>query len=197
MKSLKQTLIFSTILIIGFILFLSCRSNTLQGQDIENSKTSKKTASTIIPLPNMIFDLEKFGENGIKNSHPLTAAEQKQFQLSEIDRPLYQSDLSDFNYYLLKEIYKGKEGKVLLLSRTAEMEAFAWLATYDLNDKLIDFKKVYYDEWAESTENTTSVIKNNKITLSEYVMNLESGKETTKTKVFQIGSDLKFKEVHL
>jgi hypothetical protein len=42
---------------------------------------------------------------------------------------------------------------------------------------------------------TTSVIKSNTITVSEYEMDLGTGKETTKTKVFQIGSDLKFKEV--
>jgi hypothetical protein len=92
-------------------------------------------------------------------------------------------------------MYTGKEGRILLISRTSEMEAIAWLATYDMQNNLVDFKRVYYDEWAESAMHTTSVIKSNTITVSEYEMDLGTGKETTKTKVFQIGSDLKFKEV--
>ena len=164
----------------------------------ENQATEETTApaSTTVPLPNMVFDIEHFGERGINNNHPLSTSEQQRLQVGEIDQPLYQNDLSDFKYYLLKEIYKDKEGKILLLSRTSEMEAFAWLATYDTQEKLVDYQTVYYDEWAESLVNNTSIIRDNCITLRQYQRDLGTGRESIKTKVFQINGDLKFKELH-
>jgi len=148
--------------------------------------------SASVPLPDMVFDTAPFGEKEMKNEHPLSATEQQQWQISEIDRPLYQDDLSDFRYYLLKEVYAGSEGKVLLISRTSENEAFAWLASYDADDGLIDHQTVYYDEWAESALGITSVVRNDTITVSHYMMDLQTGEETTRIDTLQLNRALKF-----
>lgn len=178
------------------ILTLSCRSaSKTETNTEEKPEVSQPIAASIIPLPDMNFDLDQFREKEIRNGHLLSASEQQKLQVSEIDRPIYQDDISEFQYYFLKEMYKGKEGKILLLSRRAEMEAFAWLVSYDKQDRLIDYLQIYYDEWAESAVNNTSVIRNDSISIRKYKMDLETGKEHLKTIVFQIDNELKFKEM--
>lgn len=202
MKNLKQTLKLSFILMFGFALFIGCKNENKapEVQEAQTPEISESSAEAVIPLPDMEFDMEKFGQKGMVSDQPLFSSDLKKYQLKKIDKYFPDadselSDNSDVNYYLLKEMYTGKEGRILLISRTSEMEAIAWLATYDIQNNLIDSKRVYYDEWAESAMNIMSIIKNNTITVSEYEMDLGTGKETTTTKVFQIGSDLKFKEV--
>jgi hypothetical protein len=202
MKNLKQTVELLFILMFGFALFIACTNDTKQQKtkEVQMPETSETTTTTTIPLPDMELTIEEFGENGMMGNQPLFSSDLKKYQIKKMDEYFQDSDSnafdnSDINYSLLKEMYTGKEGRILLISRTSEMEAIAWLATYDMQSNLVDFKRVYYDEWAESAMHITSVIKSNTITVSEYEMDLGTGKETTKTKVFQIGSDLKFKEV--
>lgn len=201
MKNLKQTIKSSVILMFGFALFIGCKNEnkTPEVRDIQTSEIPETAAPAVIviPLPDMIFDVEQFGEKGMQNSQPLSVSDLKKLQIDKIDEyfPGTENDLSEVNYYLLKEMYSGKEGKILLISRTSEMENNAWLATYDTKDQLTDSKKVFYDEWAESMMQTTSEIKNNTIIISEHELDMEAEKTITKTKVFQVGKDLKFKEV--
>ncbi|MGB7498984.1 MAG: hypothetical protein WA897_03735, partial [Moheibacter sp.] len=144
------------------------------------------------------FDLEQFGEKEIQNNQPLSGSDLKELQIDKIDKyfPDTNGSLSGIDYYLLKEMYSGIEGKILLISRTSEMENNAWLATYDTKDQLTDSKKVFYDEWAESMMQTTSEIKNNTIIISEHELDMEAEKTITKTKAFQVGKNLKFVENH-
>jgi len=203
MKNLKQTLKLYFILMFGFALFIGCKNENKapEVQEVQTPEISISPAEASIPLPDMEFDMEKFGQKGMVSNQPLFSSDVEKWHINKIDEYLQgiennPSNNSDVNYYLLKEIYTGKEGRILLISRTSEMEAIAWLVTYDMQNNLVDSKKVYYDEWAESAMQTTSVIKNNTITVREYKMDLGTGKETTTTKVFQIGSDLKFMEIH-
>ena len=172
-------------------LFITCNNGSNHQED-PPAGTAETSVSSPIPLPDMGFDAEPFGEEEMKNEHPLSTTELQQWQISEIDRPLYQDDLSDFRYYLLKEVYTGPEGKVLLISRTSENEAFAWLASYDADDGLIDHQTVYYDEWAESALGITSVVRNDTITVSHYMMDLQTGEETTRIDTLQLNRALKF-----
>ncbi len=189
------TKIFSVVLIFA----VACNANTSTSDNQHTEQTASavseatQSASTQpVPLPDMVFDMEHFGENEIRNDHPLSAAEIEQLQIEEIDRPLYQDDLSDFKYYVLKELYNGKEGKIILISRTSEMESFAWLASYDTQGKWIDSKTVFYDEWAESAVSNTSLISDNKITISQYMLDFETEQENTKVNTFYINKGLKF-----
>lgn len=203
MKNLKQTVKLSFILMFGFALLIGCKNENKvsEVQEVQTPEISESSAEAVIPLPDMEFDMEKFGQKGMVSNQPLFSSDVKKWHINKIDEYFPDSENnpsgnSDVNYYLLKEMYTGKEGRILLISRTSEMEAIAWLATYDMQNNLVDSKRLYYDEWAESATHTTSVIKNNTITVSEYEMDLGTGKETTTTKVFQIGSDLKFREIH-
>lgn len=176
-----------------------CKNNNEQqrNQAVAKEKIiTEQNKSGINPLPDMDFDAEQFGEKEIKNDQPLTAAANKQLQIEEIDRPLYQNDVSDFKYYLLKELYNGEKGKILLISRASEMENFAWLATYDAQDKLVDYKTVYYDEWAESAVRTTSAIRANKIIISQFMLDFETGNENKKVNTFYVNEALKFVSDH-
>lgn len=189
----------SRLFIIVLLFATACNSNTPTSDRQQSGKADtaipdalQRASVQTVPLPDRNFDLEQFGENKIKNNHPLTALELKQLYIKEIDRPLSQYDLSDFKYYLLQEIYKDKEGKVVLISRNSEMENFAWLATYDVQNNLIDFKTVFYDEWAESAVRTTSIIRNNKIIISQFMLDFETGKENKKVNTFYINEALNF-----
>lgn len=184
---------------IGLMIFaMACQSENKADSNISKATaTADSVMTNILPLPDMIFDVEKFGENEMKSSQTLSGSDLEKYQLKKMDESFPDrdsdfSDNSDVNYYLLKEMYKGKEGEILLISRTSEMENNAWLATYDLQFHLVDFKRVYYDEWAESLMQITSVIKNNKITISKHELTLEDEKTITTTNIFQIRSDLKF-----
>ncbi len=197
MKILKQTLkLLLLILVFSSVLFISCQKENPNQETQIKAEVSEKPVSAVIPLPDMDFDIEQFGENEIEKDHPLTASEIQQMQMEEIDRPLYQNDVSDFKYYLLKELYNGKEGKILLISRASEMENFAWLANYDAQNKLVDSKTVYYDEWAESAVRTTSAIRDSKIIISQFMLDIETGIENKKVNTFYINEDLKFASDH-
>ncbi|MFA7616294.1 MAG: hypothetical protein WBF83_09415 [Moheibacter sp.] len=200
MKNFNQTIIPFVVLMFGFELFIGCKNEnkTTEVKNFKTSEISENHAPEIIPLPDMNFDLEQFGEKEIQNNQPLSGSDLKELQIDKIDKyfPDTNGSLSGIDYYLLKEMYSGIEGKILLISRTSEMENNAWLATYDTKDQLTDSKKVFYDEWAESMMQTTSEIKNNTIIISEHELDMEAEKTITKTKAFQVGKNLKFVENH-
>ncbi len=202
MKIIKitQQAIFSMLIVCAVSPFISgCKNSNEQQRNqvvAQEKGITEQNKSGINPLPDMDFDAEQFGENEIESDQPLTAAVIEQMQIVEIDRPLYQNDVSDFKYYLLKELYNGENGKILLISRTSEMENFAWLATYDMQNKLVDSKTVYYDEWAESAVRTTSAIRNNKIIISQFMLDFETGNENKKVNTFYINEALKFVSDH-
>lgn len=197
---ITQQTIFSMLIVCAVSPFIAgCKNNNEQqrNQAVAQEKVmTEQNKSGINPLPDMDFDAEQFGEKEIENDLPLTAAAIEQLQIVEIDRPLYQNDVSDFKYHLLKELYNGENGKILLISRASEMENFAWLATYDVQNKLVDSKIVYYDEWAESAVRTTSAIRDNMITISQFMLDFETGQENKKVNTFYINEALKFVSDH-
>jgi len=191
MKNFKSTNKSFFIFLVSGIMLLACQSEN-KADAITANATADSVTTNALPLPEMKLNMEQFGQTDISNEQPLSVSEQQQLQVSEIDKPLYEEDIAAFTYYLLKEMYNGKEGKILLISRTAEMEVFAWLASYNPQGKLIDFKNVYYDEFAEGAKNKTSIIHDNRIQIRQYEMDLGSGEESVQTKTFEIGSNLKF-----
>ena len=170
-----------------FLFVISCN------EQIESEKTPRVLSETTIPLKTRILD-EHSAENGaLKKGIILDKSQQNQLFLSQIDEA--QKDLSsypDIQYYCLDSIAHNKNGTALLISRLYEMEDFVWIALYDSDMKLKDFRTVFFDEYAESAHHIYAQFENPLITLSEYKMDLGSGDETNDTSLFSISEDLVF-----
>ena len=184
-KVVKLNGIVLSLFIVGILFLFGCSQNN-------DKLITVKSVNSVIPLSNMVFDAEQFGLEEIENEHPLSALEIQDLHIQRIDQIDKMSDYPNLSYYSLKEIYSEDEGKIILLSRVYEMEDYAWLASYDAENNLIDFLKVFYDEFAEGASQTTSVIKNNKIIITNYKMDLKTGHETNQLQTYYVNDSLKF-----
>lgn len=150
------------------------------------------TTNNNIPLTDMQFDFVRFARYDIRNRHPLGPSEIQKWQVEQIDKLRLRSNYINLQYYVLRELYKGKEGKVVLISRIYQMENSAWLASYDPHNKLVGFKTVFYNEFALNTSSTTSFIKNNQINIRRRYLDVETDAQTEYRQSFQINMGLQF-----
>ncbi|HTO17257.1 MAG TPA: hypothetical protein VLZ83_15945 [Edaphocola sp.] len=191
--SIKQTLFMLSS--IAIISLFSCdgqtNSDKISSQENEKSTVSITDKSKVF-LPDMTLDIEQFGENEIKKGVLLAVHNMETLQINKIDKLENPAEHNDAHYYLLREIYKGENGQVVLLSRTSEMESIAWMISYNSKNELLDYKTVFYDEWAESISQISSIIQNNRIIITKYNLNLENEEETTTTESFYLNNSLKF-----
>lgn len=196
--SIKQ-IIYSVFALLTGIL-LSC--NNRQPAEITYSTDSVQIETTVvkpatdscITLPDMQLEQERFGGQQIHDGKKLSAMEINDLQLAKIDT-VNVFDYPGIGYYYLKDLYENENGVVLLLSRTYEMENIAWIAAYDKNRHLIDFRRVFYDEFAESFLKTITVIVNNVIAISSYAYNSGSGEDEMNIEKYCILNNLHFKKV--
>lgn len=177
---------------IALSLFIAGLFSTFGCSQKNNQLITVKSGKSIIPLSNMIFDAEQFGLEEIKNEHPLSDSEIQELHIQRIDQIDKIANYPNLNYYSLKEIYSEDNKNIVLLSRVYEMENYAWLASYDAENNLIDFLNVFYDEFAEGASQTTSIIKNNKIIITNYTMDLKTGQETNQLQTYMVNDSLNF-----
>lgn len=173
-------------LIFGLSCMLQCHQNKKESDHLSASVIEK------IALPNMVLDVDNFGVSGITNRQRLSNSEIEKLHLQQISNPERNEYYPEIDFYLLHEIDSVENGKILLISGIYEMENFAWLVSYDISGKVIDYRTVFYDEFAESIAQITSVFKNDEIQIKTYKMDLETEDETVTYQTFSINSSLKF-----
>lgn len=181
-------------------LVISCKFNK-EAEAIEPSTPSavddkfKSNLGDNIFLPTMKFDDVFVESKSLIYGEPLTKEEKSIFALQKIDPNFDRlQGYPDVKYYALRPLLNNETGRIYLLSRVSEMEVFLWMAIYDSNRKLSDYKLVLYDEYAESAHQIFTEIDNDRITISEYTMNLEDGNENTISENFVITPGLVFQK---
>lgn len=177
----------------------SCKKENATPKPEEETSLATTTQQTNskISLPDLLLDIEKFGEKEIQNGKELTALEIKNLGLEKMDAAVFSriSEYPGIKYFFLNNVYSGKNGSVKLLSRTYEMENQAWLATYDASNQLVDFKLVFYDEFAESAHQIETKIKNSEISITDLRLNFDTDEQEARTDSSTIDENLKFKNI--
>lgn len=194
---MKTTLKKNCLCLLTLLLIWSCNTPT-PGNDAdltnqENNQTNQTTDDEIhcISLPDMEFDMDDFGMNGITDGKELSAEEIIEFQIQKI----YSDDTDntpDLKYFLLKTMYEGENGKVLLISQEYQMWITAWLVIYEKDNSLKDFKEIFFDEFAEGFTYTTAAITNNEIRMEKYNFDPLTEKETKDSLSYCISENLVF-----
>lgn len=182
------------VIVIAINLFFSCIDKTVN-PDTDSAARAKQITSDIpaVSLADTQFDIAKFEEgNEIMKGKLVNTNEMKDLHLNQIDKIDRLSDYPGIKYYNLKELHNGLNGKILVLSRVSEMEMYAWLVSYSPDGHLIDFKTVFYDEFAEGFESITSKIEENKIKINHSRYDFENEKDSVSTQTFYIDKSLKF-----
>jgi len=97
---------------------------------------------------------------------------------------------SHFNYKILDTLFAGPTVKILLIGREYESENIIWMAVYDLQNKLLDHRTVYYDN-AEGFMSVETIIKNDQLNITTYNEYAEQENEKKRTEVFHLNEDNK------
>lgn len=182
----------SSALLLSIMLNTACNSTT----DKKTSETNKQdtTAITVAPVKPMLKDVQLnektvILEKKLYNSEKISTDAFRSLSLGIIDST--SGDENGFKYHIIDTLFSGPNVKVLVIGREYESENYAWVAVYDSNNKLIDFKTVYYDN-AEGFMSVETGIKNNLLSITTYNEYAEKEKDKKVTAVFRIDENNKF-----
>lgn len=182
----------SSALLLSIMLNTACNSST----DKKTSETNKQDTTAIIvaPVKPMLKDVQLnektvILEKKLYNSEKISTDAFRSLSLGIIDST--SGDENGFKYHIIDTLFSGPNVKVLVIGREYESENYAWVAVYDSNNKLIDFKTVYYDN-AEGFMSVETGIKNNLLSITTYNEYAEKEKDKKVTAVFRIDENNKF-----
>lgn len=190
----------------GLLLLLVCQCNKKQPTTVVAENKQQIATSPIVndrlALPDDHFKNEDYDDFDWSSLKSLKEKEIRLYDFEKFGDTIYYVETDkgkeiSGRYYLLKTLVKNENGEVKLLAYMSESGLNVYLATYDPQQKIIDFLTVYTanDNANGPTDYFQTKIRKNIITRQIEKYELASDSSTFAEDLFYIDTTFHFKKI--